>query len=148
MKSPRTLTAVSLSAVALALPFADALAATPAKVTKRIVSKSYTGGAVEADRWGPLQVTVVVKTTTTKTTRTVAGKKKTTTKVTRKITGVKVPTYPNHTDRSVVINQQAIPVLVQETLRAQSANVDFVSRATDTSEAFVSSLQSALVLVK
>jgi uncharacterized protein with FMN-binding domain len=148
MNSPRTLAAASLSAVALALPFADALAATPAKVTKKVVSKSYAGDAVDADRWGPLQVTVVVGTTTTKTTRTVGGKTKTTTKVMRKLTGVKVPTYPNHTDRSVVINQQALPVLVQETLQAQSANVDLVSRATDTSEAFIASLQSALQRVK
>jgi len=110
--------------------------------------RSYTGNAVEADRWGPLQVTVVVRTTTTTTTRTVAGKNKTTTKVARTITGVRVPTYPSHTDRSVIINQQALPLLVQETLQAQSANVDLVSRATDTSEAFISSLQSALAKVK
>ena len=144
MNSPRTAVAASLSAVALALPFADALAATSPKVTKKVVSKSYAGDAVEADRWGPLQVTVVVATTTTKTTRTVSGKKKTTTKVTRKITKVSVPTYPNHTDRSVLINRQALPLLVQETLQAQSASIDLVSRATDTSDAFVSSLQSAL----
>jgi len=68
--------------------------------------------------------------------------------VTRKITGVKVPTYPNHTDRSLVINQQALPLLVQETLQAQSANVNLISRATDTSQAFISSLQSALRQVK
>jgi len=148
MRSPRHLVAAGLSAVALALPVADALAATPPKVTKKVVSKSYTGDEIEAGRWGPLQVTAVVKTTTTKTTKTVNGKQRTTTKITRKITTVRVPLYPNHTDRSVFINQEALPLLVQETLQAQSANVDLVSRATDTSEAFVSSLQSALEHVK
>jgi uncharacterized protein with FMN-binding domain len=148
MSSPRHLVAAGLSAVALALPVADALAATPPEVTKKVVSKSYTGDTVEAGRWGPLQVTAVVRTTTTKTTRTVNGKTKTTTKVTRKLTTVRVPLYPNHTDRSVFINQEALPLLVQETLQAQSANVDLISRATDTSEAFVSSLRSALEHVK
>ena len=32
-----------------------------------------------------------------------------------------MPVYPNHTDRSVFINQQALPYLIQETLQAQSA---------------------------
>ena len=56
-------------------------------------------------------MTLVVKKTTT-----AVGKKKT---VTRKITAVNVPVYPNHTDRSVFINQQALPMLVQEALAAQ-----------------------------
>ena len=76
--------------------------------------------------------------TTTKT-----GKKTT---VKRRITAVRVPVYPNHTDRSVYINDQALPVLVQEVLRAQlSTNIDMVSGATDTSDAFVQSLQAALL---
>jgi uncharacterized protein with FMN-binding domain len=148
VNSARKAVAATLSAGALALPYADALAATPPKVTKKVVSKKYTGSAVQADRWGPLQVTVVVATTTTKTTRTVSGKRKTTTKVTRRITGVSVPTYPNHTDRSIQINQQALPMLVRETLQAQSARIDVISRATDSSDAFTSSLQSALSQVK
>ena len=100
-----------------------------------------TGSAVQAERWGTLQVKLVVR----KTTTTVGTKKK----VTRKITAVTVPTYPDHTDRSVFINQQALPILVQEALSAQfSGNIDLVSGATDTSYAFAQSLQAALVAAK
>src|SRR5439155_22393130 len=132
----RTIPAL-VCAAALAVPAADAWAAAAAvhatpKKKVAVVTKKLTGPAVEADRWGPLQVTVVVRTTTT-----TVGKKKT---VTRKITGVDVPVYPDHTDRSVYINQQALPLLVQETLQAQSASIDMLSRATDTSQAFIQSL--------
>jgi hypothetical protein len=129
-----------LSSLAIALPVADASAAV-AKKKVVTVSKTVTGSTVEADRWGPLQVMLVVKKTTTTN-----GSKKT---VTRKITAVRVPTYPNHTDRSVFINQQALPILVQETLAAQLAgNIQMVSGATDTSYAFAQSLQAALVAAK
>ncbi|WP_440901689.1 FMN-binding protein [Actinosynnema sp.] len=40
--------------------------------------------------------------------------------------------------------RQAVPVLVEETLEAQSAEVDSVSGATTTSAAYVRSLQSAI----
>ena len=67
----------------------------------------------------------------------------------RKITAVKVPVYPNHTDRSVYINQQALPYLVQEELAAQfKGNVQLISGATDTSSAFEQSLQVALLAAK
>jgi len=45
---------------------------------------------------------------------------------------------------SSTINQQAVPILKSETLQAQSANVNLVSGATLTSQAYVQSLQSAL----
>jgi uncharacterized protein with FMN-binding domain len=41
-------------------------------------------------------------------------------------------------------SRQAGPVLVQETLQAQSANIDTVSGATQTSESYVKSLQAAI----
>src|SRR3954465_12763039 len=123
MNPPPPLGAVGRTPAALALPYADAIAATPPKVTKKIVSKSYTGSAVEADRWGPLQVRATGAATPPTTTRTVDGKKKTTKKVTRKVTGVTVPVYPDHTDRSVFINEEALPTLVREALQAQSATV-------------------------
>jgi uncharacterized protein with FMN-binding domain len=51
----------------------------------------------------------------------------------------------NETDsRSVAIDDQAIPQLRQEVLTAQSANIDGVSGATFTSEAYATSVQSAL----
>jgi len=55
-----------------------------------------------------------------------------------------VPTYPNGNGRDYEINSYALPVLVKETLDAQSANIDMVSGATITSQGYLQSLQSAL----
>lgn len=52
--------------------------------------------------------------------------------------------YPHDRNTSVRINTQAMPYLKQEAIQAQSANVDIVSGATATSEAFIQSLSSAL----
>jgi len=135
----RALTAL-FGAAALAAPVVDvAQAATKSKVT--VVKKTVSGAETQVDRWGTIRVTLVVKKTTT-----VTGTKK---KVSRSIVSVKVPVYPNHTDRSVYINQQALPYLVQETLHAQmNPNIQLISGATDTSDAFVQSLQSAILLAK
>jgi uncharacterized protein with FMN-binding domain len=46
--------------------------------------------------------------------------------------------------RSQSIDQQSIPILEQETLQAQSANIQSVSGASYTSQGFAQSLQSAL----
>jgi uncharacterized protein with FMN-binding domain len=63
---------------------------------------------------------------------------------------VRVPVFPNHTDRSVYINQQAMPLLEQETLQLQfqMSKFQLVSGATDSSYAFADSLQSALLRAK
>ena len=53
--------------------------------------------------------------------------------------------YSYHTDRSQYIMSQSLPYLRQEFLSAQSANIQQVSGATDTSTAFEQSLQSALL---
>jgi uncharacterized protein with FMN-binding domain len=42
------------------------------------------------------------------------------------------------------IDQQVVPILIQETLAAQSANIQAISGATYTSDGYVRSLQSAL----
>lgn len=47
-------------------------------------------------------------------------------------------------DRSESINAHAIPLLTDEVLTAQSADVSMISGATYTSEAYLTSLQSAL----
>ncbi len=119
--------------------------ATPAATPQKHVvttTKSFQGVQGQADRWGYIQVTLTVKKTTT-----TVGAKKT---VTRKITKVAVPVYPNHTDRSVFINQQAIPLLVQETLQAQFdiGKIDVIGGATATSYAFGQSLQAAMLAAK
>jgi len=81
-------------------------------------------GSVAQTRWGPVQVTI-----------TVAG---------NKITNVAVPTYPNSNGRDRQINGYALPILTQETLAAQSADIDSVSGATVTSEGYIRSLQAAI----
>jgi uncharacterized protein with FMN-binding domain len=140
----RVLTSIA-GAATIALPAINtASAATSATVKPKVttVKKTVTGTDAQVDRWGTIRVTLVVKKTTTVT----KGKKK----IVRSIVGVTVPSYPNHTDRSVYINQQAIPLLVQETLKAQGNvnNMQLVSGATDTSNGFAQSLQSALLQVK
>jgi uncharacterized protein with FMN-binding domain len=61
-----------------------------------------------------------------------------------KITGVKFLQYPNDRSTSRQINSQAMPYLQQEAIQAQSAQVDGVSGASDTSAAFMQSLAAAL----
>jgi len=61
-----------------------------------------------------------------------------------KITSVDFLQSPNTHETSVIINQQAMPYLQQEAIQSQSANVQIVSGATFTSQAFQQSLQSAL----
>lgn len=56
--------------------------------------------------------------------------------------------YPSDRDTSRFINAQAMPYLRQEAIAAQSANVNIVSGATDTSIAFRQSLASALSAAK
>ncbi len=62
-----------------------------------------------------------------------------------KISNVKFLQYPNTHSTSVYINQQAMPYLKQETIQAQNPNnVQIISGATFTSQAYLQSLQSAL----
>ena len=84
---------------------------------------TYTGSAADA-LYGNIQVQAIIS----------GGK----------ITNVTFLQYPNDRDDSIRINQQADPELTQEAIQAQSANVDIVSGATDTSDAFIQSLTSAL----
>jgi uncharacterized protein with FMN-binding domain len=53
--------------------------------------------------------------------------------------------YPFHRRRSAEISEWAIPTLVEETIKAQTAQIDWVSQASFTSEQFQKSLASALV---
>jgi uncharacterized protein with FMN-binding domain len=137
----RALTA-TLGAAAIALPTANAVAAvqvsarTAATPKKTIVTRKVSGPSADADRWGTVQMNVTVR----KTTIVVKGVKK----VTRKFVNIG-GSFSYHTDRSLYIMQQALPQLRQEALQAQSANVDMISGATYTSEAFVQSLQQAIL---
>ena len=84
---------------------------------------SYTGQAVDT-RYGPVQVRIDVS----------AGK----------ISKIDVLQYPDGLQRDQDINSYALPVLNQEALSAQSAQIDSVSGATYTSDGYAQSLQSAL----
>ncbi|HEY3334929.1 MAG TPA: FMN-binding protein [Candidatus Limnocylindrales bacterium] len=83
---------------------------------------TYTGKAVQ-EPWGAFQVQAVVS----------GGQ----------ITEVVLVSSPQdgHSSR---INDQAVPILTQAAIAAQSANIDLVSGATWTSESYVTSLQAAL----
>lgn len=85
--------------------------------------KTY-AGSVAQTRWGPVQVSI-----------TVSG---------GKVTDVTVPVYPTDNHRDQEINGYALPVLRQEALAAQSADIDAVSGATVTSDGYKESLQAAL----
>jgi len=61
-----------------------------------------------------------------------------------KITDVKALQYPNWHGYSVQLNQYAIPQLNQQAVAANSANINGVSGATFTSQAYMQSLQSAI----
>ena len=56
--------------------------------------------------------------------------------------------YPNDRNTSIVKSNMAMPILRSEAIAAQSAQVDVVSGATQTSEGFVASMQSALQQAK
>jgi uncharacterized protein with FMN-binding domain len=120
------------TALVLAVPIANAAAAaTSTKATKKVVTKKVSGTSAQADRWGTVQINVTVRLTT------VGGK------TTRKYVDLG-GSYTYHTYRSQYIMSQSLPILRQEFLQAQSPNVQIVSGATYTSQAFGQSLQSAL----
>jgi uncharacterized protein with FMN-binding domain len=84
---------------------------------------SFTGSVANAE-WGYVQVRAVIQ----------QGK----------LADVQFLEYPNERSRSVQINRDANPELTSEAIQAQSSQVDVVTGATDTSEAFIQSLIVAL----
>jgi len=56
--------------------------------------------------------------------------------------------YPQDRDTSIAVNSQAMPLLKQEAISLQNAQVDIVSGATHSSLAFRQSLSSALAQAK
>ena len=91
--------------------------------TKSSNSTTVTGDVAQT-QWGPVQVALTVSAD--------------------QITDVQVVQYPSGNPKDEQINGYALPVLIQETLDAQSAEVDMVSGATVTSVGYRQSLQSAL----
>ncbi len=64
------------------------------------------------------------------------------------ISDVQFLDYPQDRSTSLRISEEAMPILKSEAIQVQSANVDIVSGATQTSQAFIESLKSALALAK
>jgi uncharacterized protein with FMN-binding domain len=91
--------------------------------TSGLKDGSYTGSAADAF-YGLVQVQAVIQN--------------------GKITDVQFLQYPSDRRTSQMINSQAMGYLTSEAIQAQSANVNIVSGATDTSLAFIQSLSSAL----
>lgn len=86
-------------------------------------AKTYAGELVTT-RYGPVQISIVMS----------GGR----------VTDVQILQKPSGNPRNDEINDRAMPILRQETLDKQSADVDAVSGATFTSEGYRRSLQSAL----
>jgi uncharacterized protein with FMN-binding domain len=61
-----------------------------------------------------------------------------------KLTDIQFLIFPNDRGQSLSISNQSLPQLKSEAIAAQSANVNIVSGATQTSETFIASLESAL----
>jgi uncharacterized protein with FMN-binding domain len=97
-------------------------APTPEQTTSA-ASGTITGKTVQT-RWGPVQLSATVSN--------------------GQITAIDALQYPSGDGRSLQISRYSIPVLTQEALSAQSANIQGVGGATYTTRGYQQSLQSIL----
>jgi uncharacterized protein with FMN-binding domain len=86
-------------------------------------SGTFTGDAVMT-RWGVVQVEITVEN--------------------GKITKSEAVQYPQENHKDVEINSYAVPILNDNAVAAQSADLDAISGATVTTDGYVQSLQSAI----
>ena len=114
----------STGATATTTPAAPSSSPTASPSTSSGTTAGTVTGQTVQTRWGPVQVQLAV-----------AG---------GKVTAVTVLQQPTGNGKDVQINGRALPVLKQETITAQSAQIDTVSGATVTSDGYITSLQSAL----
>ncbi|MGD9705509.1 MAG: FMN-binding protein [Acidimicrobiia bacterium] len=127
-------TASTIAAPAAAAAGSSGLGSASASAAATTIATTGTGstgladgtfvGETATNRWGPVQVQVTVSN--------------------GEITDVTTLQSPDSERKSVQINDYATPILRQETLTAQSADIDTVSGATYTSIGYAQSLQSAL----
>jgi uncharacterized protein with FMN-binding domain len=96
---------------------------TSSQASSGLKNGTYTGGSAGTP-YGPVQVRITVSNGV--------------------INRVDVPRYPSGSGQDQQINSYALPQLVDETVTAQSAQIDMVSGATYTSQGYVESLQSAI----
>jgi len=128
-KFVKTAAIFGIGAVASFIPAgitaADAATTKSTKTPKAPAKKSGTFlGSAYMTHYGAVQVSVTVKN--------------------GKITKVTSPVYPVGTFRDQQINAQAIPMLEQEVLQAQSSSINNISGASFTAQGFYMSLVSAL----
>ncbi len=100
---------------------------TPKTTNGQYKDGTYTGPSVNA-MWGLVRVQAVIQN--------------------GQLKNVQVLEYPSDRRTSQRINQQALPWLQSEVIQAQNANVDIISGATLTSQAYMRSLQAALASAK
>lgn len=107
-----------------ATPSGPSAAGTPAApAAPKAGSGTFTGDAAWT-AWGPVQVRITV--------------------ANGKLTDSQAVQFPSGNGRDAEINAVAVPILNQEAVSAQSADIDTVSGATITSDGYLESLQSAL----
>ncbi|MCB9138165.1 MAG: FMN-binding protein [Caldilineaceae bacterium] len=123
-------TATPATAVIPAPTFTPA-AVPPAATSEPAIASSayyqdgvYVGSSERADRWGNMQVRAIIEN--------------------GDLTAIEILDYPRSTGRSDIISRGAIPSLISEAITNQDADINIVSRATDTSVAFIRSLETAL----
>jgi len=119
--SPATTTTTASPTTTTATPAATT--ATSTSTTSQYKDGSYTG-TTSSNRYDDIQVAIVIS----------GGK----------ITAITTPTLRGESGHSTQINSYAVPQLKTQAIAAQSASIDGVSGASYTTEAYVSSLQSAL----
>ena len=122
MASSKLIKGAAICGIGAATAFIPAgLSSANAATVKTTVKKSGTFlGSAYMTRYGAVQVSVTVK----------SGK----------ITKVTVPVYPTQSFRDQQINSQAIPLLEQEVMVAQSSNINNISGASFTAQGFYMSL--------
>lgn len=98
-------------------------ASTTASPSAKYRDGTYTGSNVD-NEFGSVEVAAVIR----------GGR----------ITDIKFLKMPSDMGHSRMVSQYSLPILRSETISAQSANIDFVSGATATSDSFERSLQAAL----
>jgi len=135
--------AVVACSVVLSLPTVNAWATAWDKATKQraatvtkivkgtIVKCPVSSGHYASGKWGPLEIDIKISK--------VPGSTK------FKILAVTWPIWPQHTSRSVFINEKALPLLQMQVLQLQSAKIQTISGATNVSDSFIRSLQAALL---
>jgi uncharacterized protein with FMN-binding domain len=126
--APQSSTDTSAGATSNSSTSSSSSGTTPAAGTTstpsgRYKDGSYTGSVADA-QWGYVQVKAIIKN--------------------GKITDVQWLQYPSDRSRSQYINGIADPELTSEAIQAQSAQVDAITGATDSSVAFMQSLSDAL----